>query len=226
MSQTIAELKNLIGKEALRATDSVLHLIDKDNFELYLVALEIRDEDSPLDNIKDMMIFPVNPDSIMYIMKTLTSIKKSFTGVHIIDNDTFVPSPINITGTFGRKIRTFYGNGIEVKTGFGTIKKLHELIKLSKSKNDNGKPYRTIFYCLPFSEVFTVEINECRFSQTMDRNRMWSYDLNMTAVAPGFIGNINESASIFNILSMNFLTKVINDTFESAKHIVWNEIKG
>lgn len=196
------------------AGEAILHSQMPDDFELYLIALQVVDDEN--NNIEDFMLFPVNPNSAMQIQKSFTNIKKSFNAVHVNENDSFVPMPINLTGNFGRKLRIIVtGNSsIPMKTGYGAIKYLKNLILLSKSSNANGKPLRTILYNLAFGEIYTVEINECRFSQSVEQSRIWNYDLNMTAVAPGDIGNTNfnlklEQLIVFNVLNNNILSSLV-----------------
>ena len=193
--------------------EAALYALFPDNYELYLVILQVVDDD--LNEVKDYLVFPVNPDSIMRIQKTFTNIKKSFSSVHVIDNNSFVPFPISMNGSFGRGLRTvFTGNSlITVKTGFGVVTYLKNLITLSKKTNENGRPYRTVLYNLTFGETYTVEVNECRYSQSMGTNRIWNYDLNMTTVSPGDIGDTSLNVSMASMMAF----KTIN---ESAKSLL------
>lgn len=210
---------------------AVLNRLFPDDFELYLVAIEVRDDDDMLQPIKELLVFPVNPDSIMLIQRKIIDIRKTFQGIHVNDVDTFVPIPLNISGTFGRKFRILFSgsenptNALNFKTGFGTTKVLKNIVDMSKMRNESGKPYRTIFYCLPFggNEVYTVEINECRFSQSMQNNMMWNYDLNMTAVAPGNIGSFtNLTYGMNSLVTIGSLQKIINNTVDIGKNILAN----
>ena len=84
------------------------------------------------------------------------------------------------------------------------------LISLSKQNSQDGKPYRTILYNLAFGDITTVEILDCKFTQTQQETRIWNYDQNMMAVAPGNIGTVNFNYGLNNIFSINFMTKVFN----------------
>lgn len=181
-----------------------------DEFELYLIALQVVDDDK--NEVKDFLVFPVNPNSIMHVQKSFTNVKKAFSSVHVNENNSFVPSPISLNGSFGRGIKAVItgDSALAIKTGYGVVRYLKNLIALSKSSNDNGKPYRTIFYNLAFNEVLTVEINECRYSQSLDSNRIWQYDLQMTAVAPGDIGNESLNFSLNQKMGFSFINKTLN----------------
>ena len=98
---------------------------------------------------------------------------------------------------------------------------------MSKRKNQSGKPYRVIYYNLPFggNEVYTVEINECRFNQSMQNNMMWHYDLSMTAVAPGNIGTFSDLTSrLNNLVTIGALQKIVNAVYNEGKSLLANAI--
>lgn len=208
---------------------SILNRLFPEDFELYLVALEVRDDEDLIEPIKELLVFPVNPESLMLIQRKMVEIKKSFQGIHINDVDTFIPMPISITGTFGKSFKILFGGSkvIQYKTGFGVTKILKNIVDLSKRKNQSGKPYRVIFYNLPFggNEVYTVEINECRFNQSMQNNMMWNYDLSMTAVAPGNIGTFTDLTSrLNNLVTIGALQKIVNATYNEGKSLLANAI--
>jgi len=170
-----------------------------------------------LDPIEDVLVFPVNPDSVLRVQRTLANVKKSAGGVHVVDNETFVPFPISLSGTFGgRKFKILLGGSafdISLKTGFGVIQKMKEIVEKSKTKSfGEGNPYRLILHLLPFNESYTVIVNECRYSQSMDRNRIWHYDMSLMAVAPSLKGGIGES--FFDTMRLTVLQKIITSTLQ------------
>jgi hypothetical protein len=210
MNFDIGAVSKLVVRDT---TESLLHYADSDNFELYVIALELRDDENVIDPVEELMVFPVNPDSIMRVQRTLANVKKSAGGVHVVDNETFVPFAINLSGTFGgKKFKLLLGSSLfdfSLKTGFGVTRRLKDIVDKSKAKaTSNGNPYRLILHLLPFNESFTVIVNECRYSQSMDRNRIWHYDLNLMAVAPPGKGGIGETW--VDSLRLTVLQKIIN----------------
>lgn len=179
----------------------LMHLVSPNNFEYYLIALEVRDFNAPSSStiIKKTLIFPVNPERILIMEKKMSKTTKTYKGVVVNEIETFVPTPLNISGTFGRKAKVLYGSGgrmgdnhsiagidpaTSIKTGYGVLKDLQSLHKLSRLSNKNGKPYRTILYNLMFSSVYVVELGDLKISMSQDKNMLWYYDLSMTVVSP------------------------------------------
>jgi len=95
-----------------------LHALMPNDFEYYVVALELTDLD---DNTIDYLLFPVTPAAIDIIDPELTNIKKSAGGVVAISTPTFVPKPITLSGTFGRKLRLLLSASLGL-TSFSAIK--------------------------------------------------------------------------------------------------------
>lgn len=194
---------------------SIAHAISPDDFELYIVALMIVDDDNPVLPIVDMMVFPVNPSSMMELEQTYAVIKKSFSGINVVDNETFVAVPITISGSFGRMQRLMFSgqNTFSLKTGYGATRYLRNLINLGRQKNNKGTPYRTVFYNLAFNSVYTVVVNRCAFNMTEGTNKIWHYNLSMDAVAPG---NINNSLSEIAVISGAVAADFFNTLFQQA----------
>lgn len=189
----------------------ILHNTLPNEFELYLIALQVVDDDN--NEIIDYLVFPVNPSSVMQVQKTFTNIKKTFNAVHINENNTFPVCPINMNGNFGRNFKFVISHKktIPLKTGYGTVKYLSNLIKTSKGNNSKGRPYRTILYNLVFGDIYTVEIMDCKFSQTQNENKIWNYDLSMMIVAPGDIGNTTLNFKIEHLIGFNSVKKIMNE---------------
>ena len=142
---TLIDAAVSIGKAALHATAP-------DNFEYYLCSFELLDG---TDGKKvGFMSFPVLPDSITQSHQTIQSIVKTQNGVVTTYNQSFAPVDINISGSFGRKLRiltdlkdpwNYKGKklstilngsinipginvGISLKTGYGLIKCLQHML--------------------------------------------------------------------------------------------------
>lgn len=229
-------LEQQAGNIAGDTIEAVLHTNYPDNFEYYLMALEVRDEAAVNveQRIKRSLIFPTNPERIIMIQRKLSKMTKTFRGVIVNELDTFVPMPINLSGTFGRKLRILYGSKVgedltstfgsklaNVSTGFGTIKLLEEIFALSKETNENGVPYRVVFYNLPFSSAYIVKLDEIRFSQSIDKNRLWMYDLQMTAVSPlGDEGYNSEDERVQQLLQDKIIGNAVNRTIDGMNTFI------
>jgi len=109
----IQDVKNLVA-DLGRAS---LHALMPNDFEYYMVALELTDSD---DNTIDYLSFPVSPKSLEIIDPEITNIKKSAGGVVAISTPTFIPKPIVLTGTFGRKLKLLLSQGLA--TSFSALK--------------------------------------------------------------------------------------------------------
>lgn len=211
----------------------LLHSKYPSDFEYYLLALEIRDYDAPLagKRIKNSLIFPVNPERIFMLEKKLSKITKTFKGVVINEIESFVPFSINISGTFGRKFRVLFGskiggyvtddveyqklsNATTVKTGYGVLKELQNLFKMSRKSNQNGRPYRTILYNLMFSSIYLVELQDLKITQSQDKNRLWYYDLQMMVVSP-FVAEFQDLGHYNKIMTYDAISKGMNKMLDS-----------
>lgn len=96
---------------------ATLHAKHPEEFEYYAIAFELLDS----RNEREMfLLFPVMPDSINDSEKSINSVQKTAGGVVITNNSTFVPFPIRLSGSFGRKFRLVSGLEDNVKTNFQT----------------------------------------------------------------------------------------------------------
>ena len=76
------------------------------DFEYYAITMELTDS---LGNTIDYLTFPVSPESMSYDKRSLVNIKKSMSGISSLDNETFNPRTIEMSGTFGRKFKLLLG---------------------------------------------------------------------------------------------------------------------
>lgn len=96
----IRDLSTEIGRAGVNA-------LYPNEFEYYAVTLELTDSQG--DTV-EYLTFPVSPESMMYDNATLVNVKKSMAGVTALDNETFQPRNIEMTGTFGRKFKILLNN--------------------------------------------------------------------------------------------------------------------
>ena len=84
-------------------------------FEYYLFALELVDSQGAT---VDYFSFPILPDQLKEVHREVTNVKKTLGGVSVIKNPTFVPRSINLSGTFGKKLKILIGGNNVTFAGF------------------------------------------------------------------------------------------------------------
>ena len=87
---------------------STLTALFPNDFEYYLIALELTNSD---DETIDYFVFPVFPSQIRESDTPITKIKKTLDGVVSLSVDSFIPRDITISGNFGKKLRFLLGKG-------------------------------------------------------------------------------------------------------------------
>lgn len=118
----------------------------------------------------------------------------------------------DLTGKVKSTINTVFDASI--KTGFGATRMLKAIISKSNGVDDKGRPFKLYFYNLAFGESYLVVVppNGITFSQNMQKNMIWEYNLNMTAVAPlEAVKNAPTSTSMVKKLVSAAVTKTVND---------------
>lgn len=188
---------------------SVLNVRYPKEFEVYFVGLELVDY---YGKSLRYFIFPVNPSQMDETQSKITNVKKTLAGVVSLGTPTFIPVDINLTGTFGRKFKILLGtdftdfissfkteddkvtkasvqDGIinvfdeRVKTGYGCLKILEEIVKGADVVDENG-PRRLIFYNPAFGNNYVVKPTMFKISQTQESNMIHQYALSLKAIAP------------------------------------------
>jgi len=203
---TIGNLGNIVGGRTL------LHAQDPDNFEYYYCSLEL--VDSGGTNQLAFLPFPILPDNIVESKTQIIAQNKTLGGLNLMYNSGFTPFDISLQGSFGRRLRVFFGK--ETPVDFGTVDTKYWL-SLSKNNsgagqptNDNkfliktgyglikmlesmikaswmdasGEPMFLIFRNYAFNSHYYVEVLNHSYSQTIDRNVIWNYSLSLRAIAP------------------------------------------
>lgn len=199
-----------------------VHALFPNDFELYLITLELVDS---VGATVDFLSFPVNPERLTHEDQKLTNIKKSLGGISALDTETFTPKIITMSGTFGRKFKLLlskpttseenaarssdggvFGNIVQdglqikrqifdpkIKTGYGTLKILESIIDKSKGLDLNNEPFRLYLYNPALGHSYLVKAN--KFTASQDRNSsnmLWKYDIMLTAIAP--IENLRDKS--------------------------------
>ena len=188
------ELRDTVGKAALNT------MFPKD-FEYYMVSFELVDSNN---KVVKFFTFPIMPESLTENIQTNQKIKKTAGGITILSSNTFQPVEISLNGSFGRSFKFLLGGDIvtgngflsgikdtlksvafstRVKTGYGCIKVLQDMIQKSNELDSLGNPYRLYFYNTITGNSYWVKNPSMRFNNTIQKNMMAEYSLSMTGVA-------------------------------------------
>lgn len=182
-----------IGKRALNA-------LFPDDFELYIIALELVNS---ADETEDYFIFPINPNSISEPKNPIQTIRKTAGGVSVMSTDTFNPTTISMQGNFGRQLKFLAGKELisfssigfkpslnnakpnfseNFKTGYGCLKVLESIVNKSNTLDRFGKPYALFFYNLALGNNYLVKAIDFTPSMNMDTNMVWGYSLTLKSL--------------------------------------------
>lgn len=196
---SIVNISNEVGRGAL-------HAVAPDDFEYYLCAFELVDS---MYNSVGYLIFPVMPNNLNETKTSIKTVTKTHSGIVTLFNSSFNPRDISIQGTFGRKFRLLlgckdvppvyassagYDFGIErtvnpdpnplIKTGYGVTKIMKNIIDMSDSVDNDNRPYFLVFHNYAFNTHYVVEVLQSSFSQSVENNMLWFYNVEMKAIAP------------------------------------------
>ena len=190
---------------------AALNLKHPDEFELYVLALELVDSNG--DTLK-YFVFPINPSNIDESKQEITNIKKTLNGVVSLSSPSFIPTDITLAGNFGRKFKVLLGedyqevlssfkdsatskatgkslkNGVKelfdkrIKTGYGCCKVLEEMIEDVKKTDENGGVKTLIFHNPALGNSYIVKPLSLRFFQSQESNMIWNYNLTLKSTAP------------------------------------------
>lgn len=186
------------GQIAGNALKAYIHALYPDEFEYYLLSLELVSRSGEL---KESIIFPVMPNSISEQRQSLVNVKKTNNSIVSLTNRTFAPTTININGTFGRKLRLLFSNqdktkensgsafsfkggkkkqiNGEIKTGYGVTKLLEKIILRSQSEPD----CLLFLYNMSLNNNYLVECTDMSFNQSTENNMLWNYQLGFKSLA-------------------------------------------
>lgn len=204
---------------------TALHYLYPNDFEVYMCSLEVTDaEGEPID----FFTFPISPSSIKVGEPSNVSLTKSAGGISIVSSPTFSPLHITLNGNFGRKFKLLVGResvtgagfnfsrdkGLEanqilkatfsptVKSGYGCMKILQNIVRLSKRVDDEGRPYRLYFYNPAMGESFLVKVNNFDIETNAGQlNMMHGYSLQLIAIAPIEATNGADRGSLLKTLT-------------------------
>lgn len=183
-----------------------LNALFPNDFEYYMIAFEI--VNSKGESV-DYFTFPILPNTIKETQPQLNNIRKTSGGVLVMDNETFVPTEIALSGSFGRKFKflvkstdlaiagfRFNGDGASfemensefssfAKTGYGCIKVMESIKNKSRKLDQYGKPYRLILYNPILGNNYYVKFESFSHSQSsQDSNMMPNYEMRLKSIGP------------------------------------------
>lgn len=206
---SINAVKERLKSETLRLGRKTLAALYPKEFTYAMITLELVDSD--LKTVESFT-FPVMPENISEDETTLVNIKKTLGGVIAIVNETFNPTKITISGTFGRDIKLiinkkpFQFAGVQLnfknrkvtaetvkkdpefmsfaKTGYGCVQILKSLTKKHNQLDDRGRPYYLLMYAPILNMNYIIKINSIIQSMNNDSNNLIPrYDLLITSLA-------------------------------------------
>lgn len=213
---------------------ALVHAKNPDDFEYYAISFELVDSE-----FNSLRIFhmPVLPTAISIGRTSPLNIKKTGWGYFTQYSDAFQARQISIQGTFGRKFRLIVNKeesdkklkdyDLNIKTGYGVTKVLEEMLLQSqqaskKNTNDLGNSVIEenhkflIMYNLTFNQQFVVEVMNKSFTQSVENNMMWNYQIELRAV--GDVRNLigyDLDKSLKNLLTNAKLNSNLNTVFNN-----------
>jgi len=205
-------IENAVRKRALlveSAGQTILNIKYPNEFELYVIALELVNQQNVTEKY---FVFPIMPSTIDESLQQTHNIKRTLGGVVTLSSPNFVPVDISLTGNFGRKFKVLLGtdykdfissfvdngkvtnnsfaNGVyelfdnRVKTGYGCCKILEELVSQKNQISYSGGMKKLILHNLSFGNSYLVKPMSISFSQSQESNMIWNYRLDLKAIAP------------------------------------------
>ncbi len=125
---------NIINKRVTQMAQDlgrgVLHQIYPNDFEYYMLALELVDG---ANNTIDYFVFPVMPSAIVKSENKRINVKKAYKSTLVLTSTAFVPQDITIRGNFGRSFKILVGTKEALKGvafSFSTKSGVYELAQL------------------------------------------------------------------------------------------------
>lgn len=185
------------------------HYLFPNDIDYYFLAFELVDAD---DKTVQYFAFPVNSKSIIFQDTEITKIQRTIGGITTLKTTTFDPKVYTLQGDFGRNFKVIVNGSpftfsalnfdlsslgfdlsnlrigvpslsVEVKSGYGCIKILERIIKNAKQLDDSGRPYKLYFYNTSLNHQYLVEPQDFTFSQNLQTNMIWQYNLRLNAIA-------------------------------------------
>lgn len=150
MSSTTEYLQNFgntVVNEAMSLAKSVglqaIATMMPHEFEWYMIALELATADN---RTIDYLTFPIMPNSLSKVEQNRTSIKKSMSGVTVLQNSALPLGEIVLQGNFGRGFKNLVGINNDVSAGalaYSMKAGKYDLYSLQEGSNNKIPKVRT-----------------------------------------------------------------------------------
>ena len=188
--RTAGNLISTIGRQRL-------HERFPDDIEYYMCGLELVSANDSND-VLDYLNFPILPQNIRIADTKIQNVTKTANGIVVMENFSFVPKTITISGNFGRKFKLVTAGGetfpnsltsdkakdkigktfkklklpefsLTAKSGYGMTKVLERIFHKSSSLR-SGAPIQMFFYCQAFNMNYLVQPLTIQFTQNRQFN--------------------------------------------------------
>lgn len=232
------KISSLVGSVGSTFIDSILYSMFPNEFELYLVALELTDYN---DNIIEYFTFPINPSMLTKTEPRVKNIRKTFGGVTVNKSVGFVPQDLTIKGNFGRwwkilvrdkevnvnsllkKTTQFNQNGefnAIIKNGYGSLKVLQHILQQSEDIVD-GFPRKLYFHNFILGESYLVEVLDHTIDLNVQTNRIHNYSIKFKIISPV---DLDSQGGGLNTVISGAVQKTLNNSVQTINSILNNII--
>lgn len=220
----------------------ILSVLYPNEIESYLMALELTNS---LGETLQYFVFPVMPSSIQKTEQNRTNVKKSSSGTTVLMSSSHAPAEISIKGDFGRSFKLLtnptggYSYGMQlsigkdkldinvpefdpsVKSGFGCIKILQNMVTQCGKLDQFSRPNRLYFYNMALGESYLVTVlpGGLTLSQTYEKNMIWSYNLSFQVLA-----NLEDLKSSEDV-QRSLQSVLAASTIQNSVNVLVGEVK-
>lgn len=236
LTQAVNQAKIYRSGTFAEFSDLLLHTLFPNQFEYYMIGLA-------LENSKgietDRFIFPIKPSSLTNPDSIAANVIRTQGGVVSTYVNGFSPNIVQISGHFGRDFKLMvmdrkdYGEYMAKKTkgetwesarkfvsntvvtGYGAFNKMRYIFGKSKELDPLGKPYKTVFYNMPYSQKFYVQLLNLDSNISTDKNLIHQYTLTMKK-----IGLASNKLIDGNKITSNGILAGINASVNTTKSIL------
>lgn len=186
-----------LGSVIQQTTQAALALAFPNDVEAFALTLQLIDRSTPNTSIQSFT-FPVMPESLMMAQRYLMTVTTTLGG-NYVDDFGRAPSPITLSGTFGRKVRNsgvsgsltslsgavslLKSAGAGLTTGYGMAKRLSDLVDQSHVPQ-NGLIPTLVLYNWAFNSHWEVVADSLDIKMDVQQNGLWFYQLSMRALQP------------------------------------------
>lgn len=109
---------------------------------------------------------------------------------------------------------------INLKTGYGVIKKIEKMIKRHNTLDEFGEPHKLYMYNLMNNNNYLVEpMSFDMFQDKGEANMIWNYNMSLTAIAP--VDQVaTDTRELFSISSREAVQKTSNRILYDIRRLI------